>query len=59
MLVGTFALGMGDTLDKTALQDLPAGGYALLPAQMHHFAMAKTARDDSGPRHGALRRSTM
>ena len=43
VLAGTFALGMGDTLDKSAVQDLPVGGYALLPAQMHHFAMAKTA----------------
>jgi quercetin dioxygenase-like cupin family protein len=43
VISGTFALGMGDKLDKAALHDLPAGGYALLPAQMHHFAMAKTA----------------
>ena len=31
---GTFAFGMGDTLDKAAMQDLPSGGYALMPAQM-------------------------
>jgi ketosteroid isomerase-like protein len=43
VLAGTFALGMGDTLDKTTLQDLAVGGYALLPAQMRHFAVAKTA----------------
>ena len=43
VLAGTFAFGMGDTLDKAAMQDLPAGGYALMPAQMHHYAMAKTA----------------
>ncbi len=43
VLAGTFAFGMGDTLDKAALQDLPAGGYALMPAEMHHYAMAKTA----------------
>jgi len=43
VISGTFALGMGDQLDKTAMKDLPAGGYALLPAQMHHYAMAKTA----------------
>lgn len=43
VLVGTFALGMGDTLDKAAMQDLPAGGYALMPAEMHHYALAKTA----------------
>jgi len=43
VLAGTFALGMGDTVDKAALQDLPVGGYALLPAEMHHYAVAKTA----------------
>ena len=40
---GTFAFGMGDTLDKAAMQDLPSGGYALMPAQMRHYAMARTA----------------
>jgi ketosteroid isomerase-like protein/quercetin dioxygenase-like cupin family protein len=40
---GTFAFGMGDTLDKAAMQDLPSGGYALMPAQMRHYALAKTA----------------
>ena len=40
---GTFAFGMGDTLDKAAMQDLPSGGYALMPAQMRHYAMAKGA----------------
>jgi ketosteroid isomerase-like protein len=43
VLSGSFALGMGDTLDKSAATDLPVGGYALLPAQMHHYALAKTA----------------
>ena len=43
VLSGTFALGMGDTFDKGAMKELPAGGYALLPAQMRHYAMAKTA----------------
>ena len=43
VLSGTFALGMGDTLDKAATKDLAAGGYALLPAGMRHFAMATTA----------------
>ena len=39
---GTFALGMGDKFDKKQMKELPAGGYALLPAQMRHFAYAKT-----------------
>jgi uncharacterized protein (TIGR02246 family) len=43
VLAGTLSLGMGETLDKSALQDLPAGGYALLPAEMRHYAVAKTA----------------
>jgi ketosteroid isomerase-like protein/quercetin dioxygenase-like cupin family protein len=42
VLSGAFALGMGDTLDAAAMQDLPAGGFALMPARMHHYAMAKT-----------------
>jgi quercetin dioxygenase-like cupin family protein len=43
VLSGTFALGMGEKFDRTAMKDLPAGGYAVLPAQMRHFALAKTA----------------
>jgi quercetin dioxygenase-like cupin family protein len=42
VLSGTLALGMGDGLGK-ATQDLPAGGYVLLPADMRHFAIATTA----------------
>jgi quercetin dioxygenase-like cupin family protein len=43
VISGTLALGMGHTFDKVAMKDLKAGGYALLPADMRHFAMAKTA----------------
>jgi len=43
VISGTFALGMGDKFDKASMKELPPGGYALLPAQMHHYAMAKTA----------------
>ena len=43
VLSGTFALGMGEKFDKAAMKDLPAGGYGLMPAEMRHFAMAKTA----------------
>ena len=42
VLSGTFALGMGDTFDKAKMKDLPVGGYALLPAEMRHYALAKT-----------------
>jgi ketosteroid isomerase-like protein len=43
VLSGTFAVGMGETFDQGAMKDVPAGGYAVLPAQMRHYAMAKTA----------------
>jgi len=42
VLSGTFALGMGDAFDKAKMQELPAGGYALLPADLRYYAMAKT-----------------
>jgi quercetin dioxygenase-like cupin family protein len=42
VLSGTFGLGMGDKFDKAAAKPLPAGGYALLPAEMHHYAVAIT-----------------
>ncbi len=42
VISGTFALGMGDNFDEASMKVLPAGGYGLLPAQMHHYAMAKT-----------------
>src|SRR4029450_5043989 len=43
VLSGTFALGMGEKFDKAAAKEIAAGGYALLPAEMRHFAVAKTA----------------
>jgi quercetin dioxygenase-like cupin family protein len=43
VISGTFSLGMGDTFDKASMKDAPAGSYALLPAEMRHYAMAKTA----------------
>jgi quercetin dioxygenase-like cupin family protein len=43
VISGTFALGMGDKFDAAALKELAPGGFALMPAEMHHFAMAKTA----------------
>jgi quercetin dioxygenase-like cupin family protein len=39
---GTFALGMGDKFDQASAKQLPPGGYALLPAEMHHYAVAIT-----------------
>lgn len=43
VLSGTVALGMGDTFDEATMQALPAGGFATVPADMHHSFMAKTA----------------
>ncbi len=42
VLSGTFVLGMGEKFDKATMKDLPSGGYALLPAEMRHYALAKT-----------------
>jgi quercetin dioxygenase-like cupin family protein len=42
VIAGTFSLGMGDNFDAQATKTLTSGGYALLPAEMHHFAWSKT-----------------
>lgn len=43
VISGTMAIGMGQKFDKTSMKTLPVGSYALLPADMRHFAMATTA----------------
>ena len=42
VLSGTFAIGMGETFDRAKMTSLPVGGYVMLPAEMRHYAMAKT-----------------
>ena len=42
VISGIFELGMGDKLDKKHSKRLRPGGYAVAPANMHHFAWAKT-----------------
>ena len=42
VLSGTFSLGMGDKFDPKVMKTLPAGGYALLPSGMNHFASTRT-----------------
>ena len=42
VLSGSFALGMGDKFDQSKMKTLPQNGYALLPADMRHYAMAKS-----------------
>ena len=43
VISGAFAIGMGEKFDETKMKTLPAGGYAQLPAEMRHYAMAKSA----------------
>lgn len=43
VISGQLAIGMGDKFDAKAMKVLPTGGFTLLPADMHHFAMFKTA----------------
>lgn len=38
---GTFAAGMGDKFDESALHEFPAGSFIVMPKNMHHFATAK------------------
>jgi quercetin dioxygenase-like cupin family protein len=42
VISGSFAIGMGDKLDMKQSKTLKAGGYAVAPANMHHFAWTKT-----------------
>ena len=41
VIKGTFQLGMGDKFDKSALSELPAGGFVSMQPGTHHFAQAK------------------
>jgi hypothetical protein len=38
VLSGSFHVGMGDKLDRSASETLAPGGFVSLPAKMHHFA---------------------
>lgn len=42
VISGQLGLGMGDTLDKKKSKILKPGGYAIAPAEMHHFAWTKS-----------------
>jgi len=41
VLSGTFSMGMGEKFDAAATKALVAGGYAVMPAEMRHFAWTK------------------
>jgi quercetin dioxygenase-like cupin family protein len=38
VLSGTLNLGTGDKFEQSKTKALPAGGFAIMPAKMHHFA---------------------
>ena len=40
VISGTFKVGMGDQFDKSKMGDFPAGSFAYLDPDMHHYAMA-------------------
>ncbi len=40
VISGTFKVGMGDTFDQDKMGSLPAGSFAYLDPDMHHYAMA-------------------
>ncbi len=40
VLSGTFKVGMGDTFDQDKMGSFPAGSFAYLDPDMHHYAMA-------------------
>jgi quercetin dioxygenase-like cupin family protein len=40
VISGTFKVGMGDTFDKEKMASFPAGSFAFLDPDMHHYAMA-------------------
>jgi Domain of unknown function (DUF4437) len=42
VISGTLGLGMGDKLDHKNSKVLKAGGFAVAPAKMNHFAWTKT-----------------
>lgn len=43
VISGTFKVGMGDTFDESKMHEFPAGSFAYLDPDMHHYAMAKGA----------------
>jgi quercetin dioxygenase-like cupin family protein len=42
VLSGTVAFGMGDKTAEAEMKALPVGGYALMPASMHHYFAVRT-----------------
>lgn len=42
VLSGDFMVGLGDTINPSAMKTLPPGTVASIPAGVHHYAVAKT-----------------
>jgi hypothetical protein len=40
VISGTFKVGMGDSFDESKMGSFPAGSFAFLDPDMHHYAMA-------------------
>jgi hypothetical protein len=45
VLKGTFSVGTGDRFNSRGMQDIPTGGYGLVPGRLHHFASCKGDTD--------------
>lgn len=43
VLSGSVAFGMGDKTAEAEMKVLPVGGYAMMPASMHHYFAVRTA----------------
>jgi hypothetical protein len=43
VISGTFKVGMGDRFDESKMGTFPAGSFAFLDPDMHHYAMASGA----------------
>jgi quercetin dioxygenase-like cupin family protein len=41
VLSGALLVGLGDVFDASKMKALPAGSYVVIPAGLHHFAMAQ------------------
>jgi len=40
---GVFLMGMGDKFDGSAMKEMPAGSFATMPKEMHHFVSCRGA----------------
>jgi len=40
VMAGTFKVGIGDSFDESKMRAFPAGSFAFLDPDMHHYAMA-------------------